>query len=60
MPVGDLGGPAGDGSAQFVDLGWAGLVLEIVGELEGVLEGESWAVDVVDASYGFGGVPGCA
>ena len=58
VPVGDLGGPAGDGSAQFVDLRWAGFVLEIVGELQGVSESDGWAVDVVDAPHGFFGMPG--
>ena len=33
LPVGDLSRPAADGAAQFVDLSWAGLVLEVVGEL---------------------------
>ena len=60
VPGRDLWGPAGDGATEFVDLGWAGLVLEVVGELEGVSERDGGAVDVVDASYGFGGVPGCA
>ena len=32
----------------------------VVGELEGVSESDGGAVDLVDASYGFGGVPGCA
>ena len=60
VPVRDLGAPAADRAAQLVDLGWAGLVLEVVGELEGVLESEDGTVDVVDASYGFGGVAGGA
>ena len=60
VPVGDLGGPAGDGTSQLVDLGWAGFVSEVVCELEGVSESEGGAVDPVDASHGFGCVPGCA
>ena len=60
VPVGDLGGPAGDGATELVDLGWAGFVLEVVCELEGVLESEGGAVDLVDASHGFGCVPGGA
>ena len=60
MPVGDLGCPAGDGPAQFVDLGWAGFVLEVVGELQGVAERDGDAVDVVDAPYCLFGVPGGA
>ena len=60
VPVGDLGGPAGDGTSELVDLGWAGFVLEVVCELEGVLESEGGAVDLVDASHGFLRVPGCA
>ena len=60
VPVGDLGGPAGDGTSQLVDLGWAGFVLEVVCELEGVLESEGGAVDLVDAPDGFLRVPGCA
>ena len=55
-----IGGPAGDGAAQLVDLGWAGLVLEVVSELEGVAERDRDAVDVVDASYCLLGVPGGA
>ena len=43
-----------------MDLGRAGFALEIVGELEDGSEGDRWAVDVVDASYGFPGVPGGA
>ena len=39
---------------------WAGFVLEVVCELEGVLESEGGAVDLVDASHGFLRVPGCA
>ena len=49
MPVGDLGGPAGDGATQLVDLGWARFVLEVVGELEGVSESKDRTVDAVDA-----------
>ena len=60
VPVGDLGGPAADGATELVDLGWAGFVLEVVGELEGVSESEGGTVDPVDASYRFGCVPGCA
>ena len=60
MPVSDLGGPAADGATQLVDLGWAGFVLEVVCELEGVLESEDRSVDPVDVSDGFFGVPGCA
>ena len=53
VPVGDLGGPAGDGTSELVDLGWAGFVLEVVCELEGVLESEGRTVDLVDASSRF-------
>ena len=60
VPVGDLGGPAGDGATELVDLGWAGFVLEVVCELEGVSESEGGTLDPVDASYRFGCVPGCA
>ena len=60
VPVRDLGGPAADGSTQLVDLGWAGLVLEIARELQGVLESEGRCVDVVDAPHGFLRVPGGA
>ena len=60
VPVGDLGGPAGDGTSELVDLGWAGFVLEVVCELEGVSESEGGTFDPVDASYRFLGVPGCA
>ena len=54
------GCPAGDGPAQLVDLGWAGFVLEVVGELQGVAERDGDAVDVVDAPYCLFGVPGGA
>ena len=54
------GGPAGDGATQLVDLGWAGFVLEVVCELEGVSESEGRTVDPVDASDRFLRVPGCA
>ena len=57
VPVGDLGGPAGDGATQLVDLGWAGFVLEVVCELEGVSESEGGTVDAVDAPDGFLWVP---
>ncbi len=60
MPVGYLGTPAADGAAELVDLGWAGFVLEVVTEMEGISEGNRGAVDSVDVSYGFGGVPGGA
>ena len=60
VPVGDLGGPAGDGATQLVDLGWAGFVLEVVCELEGVSESEGGTLDPVDASYRFLRVPGGA
>ena len=60
VPVGDLGGPAGDGATQLVDLGWAGFVLEVVCELEGVSESKDRTLDPVDAPYRFGCVPGCA
>ena len=60
VPVGDLGGPAGDGTTQLVDLGWAGFVLEVVREPDGVSESEGGTVDPVDASDRFGCVPGCA
>ena len=60
VPVGDLGTPTADGTTQFVDLRRAGFVLEVVGELEGVSERDGGPVDLVDASYGFLGVPGCA
>ena len=53
-------GSSGDGTTQLVDLGWAGFVLEVVCELEGVLESEGGTVDPVDASDRFGCVPGCA
>ncbi len=33
--------------------------MEVVGELEGVSESDGGPVDLVDASYGFLGVPGC-
>ncbi len=60
VPVGDLGGPAGDGATQLVDLGWAGFVLEAVCELEGVPESKGGTVDPVDAPYRFLRVPGGA
>ena len=60
VPVGDLGGPAGDGTSELVDLGWAGFVLEVVCELEGVSESEGGTLDPVDASYRLFRVPGCA
>ena len=60
VPVGDLGAPAADGTSELVDLRWAGVVLEVVCELEGVLEAGGGAVDVVDVSDGFLGVPGGA
>ena len=60
VPVGDLGGPAGDGTTQLVDLGWAGFVLEVVCELEGVSESKDRTLDPVDASYRLFRVPGCA
>ena len=60
VPVGDLGGPAGDGTSELVDLGWAGFVLEVVCELEGVSESKDRTLDPVDASYRFLRVPGCA
>ena len=60
MPVGDLGGPAGDGATQLVDLGWAGFVLEVVREPDGVSESKDRTVDPVDASDRFGCVPGGA
>ena len=47
MPVGDLGGPAGDGTTQLVDLEWAGFVLEVVCELQGVSESEDQTLDLV-------------
>ena len=58
MPVGDLGGPVGDGTTQLVDLEWAGFVLEVVCELQGVSESEDRTLDLVDASHGFLCVPG--
>ena len=58
--MGDLGCPAGDGPAQFVDLGRAGFVLEVVSELESVAEREDRFVDPVDVSDGFLSVPGGA
>ncbi len=60
VPVGDLGGPAGDGTTQLVDLGWAGFVLEVVREPDGVSESEGGTVDPVDASDRFLRVPGGA
>ena len=41
-------------------LEWAGFVLEVVCELEGVSESKDRSVDPVDASYRFLGVPGGA
>ena len=60
MPVGDLGGPAGDGATQLVDLGWAGFVLEVVCEPDGVSESKDRTFDPVDAPYRLFRVPGCA
>lgn len=60
VPVRDLGGPAGDGTSESVDLGWAGFVLEVVSELEGVGERVDGAVYPIDGPDGFFGVPGGA
>ena len=42
------GGPAGDGTSELVDLGWAGFVLEVVCELEGVSESKDRTLDAFD------------
>ena len=60
MPIRDLRSPAADSTTQLVDLRWAGLALEIVGELVGVSKSNRWTVDGIDLSYGFLGVPGTA
>jgi len=49
-----------DGSHHASSAGSEAGTLEVVGELEGVSESDGGAVDLVDASHGFGGVPGCA
>ena len=50
--------PAGDGSAELVDLRGAGLVLDAGGEPAGVFVGEAGVSDLVDIAEGFFGVPG--
>ena len=60
VPVGDLAALAADTAAELVDLRWTGLILKVVGELEGVSESNYWSVDGVDVLGWFLDVPGAA
>ena len=60
MPCRDLGAPAGDRAPEALDLGRAGVVLEIDAELGHELDGEVGVADLVDRADDFFGVPGQA
>ena len=60
MPCRDLGAPAGDRAPEALDLGRAGVVLEIDAELGHELDGEVGVADLVDRADDFFGGPGQA